>query len=65
MMAAPTIITYSPAFADANWYDANANASRLASVFEPCANGFRCVVNVSSSAGSQHFIHWTADARLV
>jgi hypothetical protein len=64
MRAGPTVITYNTSAADANWWDTNGAASRLIGVAEANNEGVRLVVNAITSAGSQHFVHWTADARL-
>ena len=64
MRAVATIVTYNTNAADANWWDTNAGASRLVAVGDQSQSGFRCVVNAASTAGGQHFIHWTADSRL-
>jgi hypothetical protein len=63
-VAATTLTTYSTSAADANWWDTNASASRTVATADSSTNGFRCVVNATTTAASQHFIHWTAEARL-
>ncbi len=64
MRATPTVKTYNTSFADANWYDASAGASRAAALADVCDVSARIVVNQTTTANAQHFIHCTADARL-
>lgn len=64
MRTTPTLTTYNSSAADANWWDLNASASRAVFTGEIFAESFRIVMNAASSAGSQHFIHWKAEAEL-
>lgn len=64
MRATPSVTTYNTSANDANWWDANANASRAAAIAEQADNSVRIVMNAATTAGAQHFIHWTADASL-
>jgi hypothetical protein len=64
MRAGPTVTTFNPSAADGNWWDTNASASRTSFTGEQCDTGARFVVNATSTAGGQHFIHYTASSRL-
>ncbi|OKO83376.1 hypothetical protein AC629_22815 [Bradyrhizobium sp. NAS80.1] len=64
MRAAPTVTTYNTNANDANWWDVNGSASRVVGLAEQSDNSCRIVMNATSTAGSQHFIHWTANARM-
>jgi hypothetical protein len=64
MLAAPTLITYNTNFADANWWDSNGNASRTVFTAEVTAESFRILMNATTTAGSQHFIHYTVESEL-
>jgi len=64
MLATPTLVTYNPVFSDANWWDANANASRLVGTAEITNESFRILMNTATTAGAQHFIHYTVESEL-
>jgi hypothetical protein len=64
MRAAPTITTYNPSAANANWWDSSANASRTVFSANVIEKGFRLTVNSSTTTAAQHFIHWSAEAEL-
>jgi hypothetical protein len=64
MLAVPTLVTFNPVLNDANWWDANANASRLVATFEITNESFRIVMNAATTAGAQHFIHYTVESEL-
>ena len=64
MLATPTLTTYNTNFNDANWYDANANASRAVATAEVTNESFRIVINAATTAGAQHFIHYAVEAEL-
>lgn len=61
MGGTPTVTTYNPMAANSNWWDSVASASRTVGVGDICDSGVRLVVNVASTIGSQHFIHYTAE----
>ena len=64
MRASPTVTTYNTNAADANWWDANASASRTVASANTTEKGMRLVVNAVTSAGAQHFIQWQAVSEL-
>jgi hypothetical protein len=64
MRTTPTVVTYNTSAANANWWDSNGSASRTVFIGEQSENSARIVVNATTSASSQHFIHWTANARM-
>jgi len=63
MRAAPTIVTYNPFVADANWRDTGNTVSETASVNTANTSGvgIRATTNVNNLQGT---IHATANARL-
>lgn len=64
MRSTPTITTYTPTVGGNGWLDSSATAQRTAAVSDACDKGFRAVVNATTTAAAQHFIHWAADAEL-
>jgi hypothetical protein len=62
MRAVPILTTYNTNAADANWWDLNASASRAVFTGEVCQTSARIAMNATTTAGSQHFIHFTVDA---
>jgi hypothetical protein len=62
MRIAPALTTFNTNAADANWWDLNGSASRAVFTGEICQTSARIVMNAATTAGSQHFIHFVADA---
>lgn len=60
---APTITTYNPALANANWRDTTNGADRVVTVGTAGQNSF-LVTGAAGAAGSTNLIHWSADAEL-
>ena len=63
MRAAPTITTYNPIAANANWRDNMNNADRVVTVADQSESGFT-LTGASGAAGATNYIHWLATAEL-
>jgi hypothetical protein len=63
MRAAPTITTYNPSAANANWRDVTAAADRTPTVGGQSESGFT-ITGAAGGAGSFNYIHWQAAAEL-
>jgi Carbohydrate esterase, sialic acid-specific acetylesterase len=63
MRAAPTITTYNPAAANANWRDATNSADRTVTVGDQSESGFT-MVGAAGAAAASNYIHWQASAEL-
>lgn len=62
MRKAPTVVSYNPVAANANWYDSTAGADRVASVGAPSQVGVRITCTVTTSTRTNHNIHVSAEA---
>jgi hypothetical protein len=63
MRAAPTITTYNPGAANANWRDVTNGADRTVTVSDQSESGF-VVTGAVGAAGALNYIHWQASADL-
>jgi hypothetical protein len=63
MRAAPTVTSYNPSAANANWRDTTNSANRTVTIANITDSGFT-LDGTSGVAGAANFIHWTADAEL-
>jgi hypothetical protein len=63
MRAAPTITTYNPSAANANWRDTTNSADRTVTVSDQSESGF-VVTGAAGAAGASNYIHWQASADL-
>jgi hypothetical protein len=63
MRAAPTITTYNPAAANANWRDTTNATDRTVTVADAAEGGFT-VTGAAGAAAASNYIHWQASADL-
>ena len=63
MRVLPTVTTYNPVAANANWRDTTNNADRAATASTRSENGF-VLTGASGAAGASNFIHWQAVSEL-
>jgi hypothetical protein len=63
MRAAPTITTYNPSAANANWRDTTNGADRTVTVSDQSEGGF-VVTGAGGAAAALNYIHWQASADL-
>lgn len=63
MRAVPTITTYNPAAANANWRDVTNGADRVVTVSDASESGFNAK-GAAGAAGASNYIHWDATADL-
>jgi hypothetical protein len=63
MRAAPTITTYNPNAANANWRDATNGADRTVTVADISETGFN-ITGASGAAAALNYLHWLASAEL-
>jgi Carbohydrate esterase, sialic acid-specific acetylesterase len=63
MRAAPTITTYNPSAANANWRDTTNGADRTVMVSDQSEGGF-VVTGATGAAAALNYIHWQASAEL-
>lgn len=64
MCKAPTLTTYNPVSANANWRDLSNSADRSVSVLAIGENFIQIGSSTNGVASAQNYIHWLADARL-
>jgi hypothetical protein len=63
MRAAPTITTYNPNVANANWRDITNGADRTVTVADASESGFN-VTGAAGAAAALNYIHWQAVSEL-
>ena len=63
MRAAPTVTTYNPAAANANWRDVTNGADRTVTVGDQSDSGFT-LTGTAGAAAALNYIHWQASAEL-
>ena len=63
MRAAPTITTYNPSAANANWRDTTNGADRTVTVSDQSESGF-VLTGAAGAAAASNYIHWQASADL-
>ena len=63
MRAAPTVTTYNPAAANANWRDTTNGTDRTVTVTDLAENGF-VMTGAAGAAAALNYIHWQAAADL-
>jgi hypothetical protein len=63
MRIAPSLTTYNPSAANANWRDTTNSADRTVAVGTVSESGFP-ITGASAVAAANHAIHWQADAEL-
>ena len=63
MRAAPTVTTYNPAAANANWRDTTNGTDRTVTVTDLAENGF-VMTGAAGAAAALNYIHWQAAAEL-
>lgn len=63
MRATPTITTYNPSAANADWRDATNGADRTKTVADQSESGFT-VTGAAGAAAASNYIHWLATAEL-
>lgn len=64
MRAAPTVTTFNPSAANANWRDTTGAVDRAATVINASEHGVGIYISATPTAGNTHQIHATADAEL-
>lgn len=64
MRAAPTVTTFNPSVANANWRDTTGAVDRAATVINASEHGVGIYISAIPTAGNTHLIHATADAEL-